>query len=195
MELSRRDFRVMIYYDYKKGLNPQECFQLLTTTFGDTACLRATVFNWFAEFKRGRESFEDEAKLGRPPTAVTQENVQAIKKVIRENRQPTYAELEQELGIGSAALQTIIHGRLSLHKRCSRSVPHKLNDEQKERRVDWCKFMIDKFDPGKKKNVYDILTSNETWLYNYDPETQRQSTVWCFENEPTPTKCRRTRST
>ncbi|XP_061705471.1 histone-lysine N-methyltransferase SETMAR-like [Cydia pomonella] len=195
MELTRRDFRVMIYYDFKKGLKPQECFELLVSTFGESACSRATVFNWFAEFKRGRETFEDEAKTGRPPTAVTQENVQAVEKNVRANRRITYAELERELGIGSAALQTIIHYHLALHKRCSRWVPHKLTDLQKDRRVDWCKFMIDKFDAGEKKNVYDILTGDETWLYNYDPETKRQSTVWCFEDEPTPTKCRRTRST
>lgn len=156
MELSRRDFRAMIYY--LRGI------------------------------------FEDEARSGRPPTAVTQENVEAVEKLIRENRRITYVELERELGIGSAALQTIIHDRLSIRKRCSRWVPHKLTDDQKDRRVDWCRFMIDKFDGGKKKNVYDILTGDETWLYNYDPETKRQSTVWCFEDERTPTKCRRARS-
>jgi len=53
MELSRRDSRAMIYYDYIKGLT-QECFEVLVATFGEPACLRATVFNWFAEFKRER---------------------------------------------------------------------------------------------------------------------------------------------
>lgn len=120
MALSRRDFRAMIYYDYKKGLKPQECYELLVTTFGESACSRATVFNWFAEFKRGRESFKDEARTGRPPTAVTREKVQAVEKLIRENRRITYVELERELGVGSAAMQTIIHDHLSLRKRCSR---------------------------------------------------------------------------
>jgi hypothetical protein len=57
---------------FKKGLKPQECFELIVTTLCESACSRATVFNWFTGFKRGRESFEDEAKKGRPPTAVTQ---------------------------------------------------------------------------------------------------------------------------
>ncbi|KAI8430490.1 hypothetical protein MSG28_000750 [Choristoneura fumiferana] len=64
-----------------------------------------------------------------------------------------------------------------LKKMCKPWVPHKLNNLQKERRVDWCKFMINKFDAGEKKTVYDILTGDETWLYNYDPETKQQSTT------------------
>ncbi|GBP10671.1 hypothetical protein EVAR_6239_1 [Eumeta japonica] len=49
----------------------------------------------------------DEARTGRPPTAVTQENDQAVEKQIRENRGFTRVELERELGIGSAAMQAI----------------------------------------------------------------------------------------
>lgn len=32
--------------------------------------------------------------------------------------------------------------KMSLHKNCSSWVPHELNKEQKESRVDWCKFII-----------------------------------------------------
>ncbi|GBP82896.1 hypothetical protein EVAR_66572_1 [Eumeta japonica] len=48
-------------------------------SFDESACSQATILNWFAEFKRARESFEDEARIDRPPTAVTPENVQATK--------------------------------------------------------------------------------------------------------------------
>jgi len=67
------------------------------------------------------------------------------------NRRTTYVELERERGIGSAALQTFIHDHLSLQNRCSRWVLHKLTDDQKDRRLNWCRFMIEKFDGDKKK--------------------------------------------
>lgn len=40
------DFRVMIYYDFRRGLSRQECFDKLHSCFG-------TVNNWFNEFGRG----------------------------------------------------------------------------------------------------------------------------------------------
>ncbi|GBP20926.1 hypothetical protein EVAR_9495_1 [Eumeta japonica] len=50
----------------------------------------------------GLGSFEDEARTGRWPTAVTQENVHVVEKLIGENRRITYVGLERESGIGSA---------------------------------------------------------------------------------------------
>ncbi|GBP51726.1 hypothetical protein EVAR_96277_1 [Eumeta japonica] len=36
---------------------------------------------------------------------------------------------------------------------------------------------------------------DEPWIYVYDPTTKQQSTVWVFQDEPTPTKVIRTEST
>ena len=54
MDLSRRDFRAMIFYDYKKSLMADECHSSLLRVFGEAAPSRATVGNWFREFSRGR---------------------------------------------------------------------------------------------------------------------------------------------
>lgn len=72
MELTR-NYCVMIYYDSKKCLKPQECFE--ATTFSDSACSREQFSIGFSEFKRGA------LKMRRPPTTVTQENVQAVVKL------------------------------------------------------------------------------------------------------------------
>ncbi|UYV75728.1 hypothetical protein LAZ67_13001157 [Cordylochernes scorpioides] len=37
-------------------------------------------------------------------------------------------------------------------------------------------------------------TGDETWIYNFDPETKRQSTLWCSSKSPSPKKVRRARS-
>lgn len=103
MELEKRDFRAMIFYDFKKGLKQEECLASLVNTFGERAPSRATVFNWFAEFKRGRQSLKDDAHTGRPATAVTAENIAAVERIVREDRRVTYTEIESRLGIGSAA--------------------------------------------------------------------------------------------
>ena len=86
MELERRDFRAMIYYDFERGLKHGECLAQLLRTFGDNAPSRATVSRWFAEFKKGREILKDETHPGRPPTAVVPETDAAVEKMLRHDR-------------------------------------------------------------------------------------------------------------
>ncbi|KYQ46883.1 hypothetical protein ALC60_14098 [Trachymyrmex zeteki] len=52
MELTRENFRAMIYYDFQRGLLRQECIDQLTSTFGDKAPSFATVKRWYNEFNR-----------------------------------------------------------------------------------------------------------------------------------------------
>ena len=59
--------------------------------------------------------------------------------------------------------------------------------------MDWCNHMLRKFDEGTSPRVWDIITGNETWVYQYDPETKQQSAVWVFPDKNPPVK--RNRST
>ena len=48
--------------------------------------------------------------------------------------------------------------------------------------------MLEKYDGGAVKDVYEIVTADESCIYAYGPETNQQSTVWVIEPEPNPTK-------
>ena len=54
--------------------------------------------------------------------------------------------------------------------------------------------MLKKFNEGGSKRVYDILTCDGTWIYQYDPETKRRFSVWVFLGDDLPLKVRLTRS-
>ena len=97
-----------------------------TTTcsfFDDCAPSRATVFRWFAEFKRGRESLKDDPCPGRPPTAVIPETIAAAEKLLKEDGKVTYEVMQEQMGIGSTALKTILHDHLEVRKVAARWVP------------------------------------------------------------------------
>ena len=96
--------------------------------------------------------------------------------------------------ISSGSLARILHDCLDARKRCARWVPHNLNEEQKRGRVDWCTHMLRKFDRGRSPQVWDIATRDETWVYQYYPETKQQSVVWVFPDENPPVKFKRNRS-
>ena len=185
----------MMFYDFKRGLSFQESHATLVATFGDIAPSKSSVHSWFKEFQRGRQTLEDESRPGRPPEVVTEKNTQLVKKLIDEKRNSTLQELEQASGIPATSVFRILHDQLGARKIASRWIPHLLTPEQKEQRVEWCHFMLEKFDRGRSKCVYDIVTGDETWICCYEPESKRQPTVWMFDDEPPPTKVVRSRST
>lgn len=195
MELSHENFRAMIFYDFRCGLTRQGCVTKLQETFGDEAPSRATVYRWFAEFDRGRESLQDEYREGRPRSVVLPHNIDAVKNLINQDRHVTYQEIQSSLGISPTSVHSILHEHLVVKKVCSRWIPHNLTMAQKAARVNWCKEMLKKFHSGTSKDVYKIVTGDESWIYSYDPETKQQSTVWVFQDEANPTKVARARST
>lgn len=194
MEISREGFRWMILYDFRFGLTQQECFEKLRATFGDEVPSKATIYNWYAEFKRGRSSVSDESRTGRPTTSKTAENIEKVHEMIQADRHTTYREIQATLGIDMKQINEILHNHLNVKKLCSRWIPHNLSETQKQARVKWCTENLKRFNSGNSNLVYDIVTGDETWIYSYEPQTKQQSTVWVFQNEPKPTKVVRSRS-
>jgi histone-lysine N-methyltransferase SETMAR len=184
----------MIFYDFRVGLSRKECIDRLKLAFGDEAPSKTMVYKWYTEFKHGRRTLKDDPREGRPKSAVVPENIDAVRKLIEEDRHVTYLEIEAALGISATSIHKILHEHLMVRKLCSRWIPHKLTDAQKKVRVDWCREMLAKFVGGASKSVYYIVTGDESWIYAYEPETKNQSTVWAFQFEENPTKVTRSRS-
>jgi [histone H3]-lysine36 N-dimethyltransferase SETMAR len=184
----------MIFYDFKVGLNEKDCFKRICQAFPSSHPSFATIFRWFREFKREKVDFEDDKRSGRPSTASSKENVEKLRVILREDPHATYQYIEKSLNIGSAAVFKLLHEELKVRKLCSRWVPHELTEDQMKQRVSWCQEMLQKFASGTSKQLYDVVTGDETWIYQFDPQTKRQSSVWVFENEEPPTKVKRPRS-
>lgn len=191
MELNRRDFRAMIYYDYKSSLTASQSFDRLTAAFGDSSVSYATVKNWFAEFRRGRTSLEDEERSGRPSEAVTEDNVELVRGMIQEDPRVTYEMIERSLDIHPPQIYRILHEFLGVRKRTARWVPRQLTEEQKAARVEWCTFMKEKFRNGSARELENVITGDETWIYQFEPEKKQQSQVWMFPGDQLPVKSQR----
>jgi histone-lysine N-methyltransferase SETMAR len=73
-------------------------------------------------------------------------------------------------------------------------MPHQLTDDQKQLRIEFCHQYLKRFERGRSRRVFDIITGDESWFYHYDPETKQQSKVWLSTTEPRTTKARRSKS-
>ena len=88
VDLSRRDFRAMVYYDYCQEKSFQECFQSLKHCFGDQSPAKATVFRWFRQFMSGARKLEDDDCCGQMAMTVTPENVSRVESLIKKDPGP-----------------------------------------------------------------------------------------------------------
>lgn len=85
--------------------------------------------------------------------------------------------------IGSSAILTIYHEQLGVNKKFARWVPHRLAPDQKQARVEWSQKMLERFDGGSSKSVLDIVTGDESWIYQHILESKCQYTQWVFPDE------------
>jgi len=72
-------------------------------------------------------------------------------------------------------------------------VPRLLNNDQRDHRVQVCAELQKavRHDPNFLSRV---ITGDESWLYNYDPETKQQSSQWKTPSSPRPKKALQVRS-
>ena len=77
-----------------------------------------------------------------------------------------------------------------MRKLCAKMVPKELTEEQKQRKVTICQDLLERQDDI----LGHVITGDETWIYQYDPETKRQSAQWKTANSLRPKKFRRSKS-
>jgi len=72
-------------------------------------------------------------------------------------------------------------------------VPKKITTEQKANRSDVCLDLLDHLESEPESFSY-VITGDESWILEYNPETKRQSQEWHTANSPRPRKARMSKS-
>lgn len=178
-----------IKFCYKLKKTATETHEMLVQAYGAEAVSRKCVYEWFRRFKEGKETVEDEPRSGRPSTSRTPNMIQEVREMLARDRRLTLRLMAEELDISKDTVRTIVHEDLGMRKICSHFVPHFLTEEQKEKRMESANDFIDMCDQDPSF-LTTIVTGDETWCYQFDPETKRQSMAWCSPSSPRPTKSR-----
>ena len=107
----------------------------------------------------------------------TPELIGLIKNFMDKDRRVSIETISAQFDVSVGTVHTIICEELKMRKICARFVLRVLREDQKERRCYDSREMVEliNLDPA----VLDALvTSDESWIYWYDPETKRQSSQW-----------------
>ena len=154
--------------------------------YGYGALKYATVCKWVCRFNGGRESIENDPRVVRLVSVLTEKNVATVKTLMEEDACYIVQEIEELSGIHSSSVLKILRERLGLRKICTRWVPHLLTDEQKQSRVRLALQVIEKYDKCDPRRLEEIITSDETWIYHFQPDSKAKSKVWVSSEGDTP---------
>lgn len=118
MRLLRPNENVLLRFSLKKDTT--EIYNDLTEVAGSSAPSDRTVRRWIEEFRAGRRSVEDMPRSGRPSSAITEETVLNVEKLVTRDPNASIDEIAQEVGISHGSVHTILLDRLRMRKICSR---------------------------------------------------------------------------
>ena len=102
----------------------------------------------------------------RPKSVVVPESIDAMRHLIFQDRHVTYRGIEITLGI-------------SIKQICSRWIPYNLSIAQIKTRVDWSKGMLQKYDSGASKHVFDIVMNRG--FTRMSPKVNSSRLYGCFK--------------
>ena len=80
---------------------------MLIVAFGKSTVSRTQVQLWYNWFKEGWENVNNDARPDRPSTSTTDENIEAVTKMILDNRRITIREVADDFGILFGLCQAI----------------------------------------------------------------------------------------
>lgn len=124
---SKKWIKETIKFCIKNEIKCARTFEMLTVAFGESTMSRTQVQLWYNRFKDGREDVNDDARPGRPSTSKTDENIEAVKKMILDNRRITIREVADDVGISFGSCQAIFTDVLGMKRAAAKIVPKLLN--------------------------------------------------------------------
>ena len=102
---------------------PTEIHADLQKVYGNGALKYATVCKWVRCFNDGRESIENDPRVGRAVSVLTEKNVATVKTLIEGDARYTVQEIKELSGIHSSSVLKILCEQFGLRKICALGAP------------------------------------------------------------------------
>ena len=173
-----------IKFCLKSGKSASETLALLKVAYIEYAMKKSSVFEWHRRFKEGREDVQDD-----PKTQKTDANVDRVRTLVLSDRRLGVRVIAAVLNMNRETMRQIVKEDLGKRKISAKMLPRILTHDQKEGRLHISSDLL------RNAKMFDrAITGDETWCFQYDPETKQQSMQWKAQNSPRQKKTRMSRS-
>ena len=178
--MERKDFeeRTNIKFLVKLGWKGTEIIQALQTVYKNDALKKTCVYKWIERFRDGREAVEHDEGRGRSTTSKNNEKIDFVRNLVKEDKRLMVYQIAETVGISVDSAHLILHDDLWLSKLSMRWVQKALRPNQLNLRSELSTAILLKIEADEDRFFDRIMTGDETWVYQYDPETKQQSKQW-----------------
>jgi transposase len=83
---NNEEMRGVIRFLFAEGVKPVEIIRRMQAQYGHNCLSRSKIYKWIGHFKKGRTSVCDEERSGRLSTSRTENSIQTVERMVRENR-------------------------------------------------------------------------------------------------------------
>lgn len=177
------ELRAVIKFLIKKGLNSRQIFDEIETVYGSGTVPLRSVEKWYQEFRAGRESIEDDPRSGRPTSTRTQDNIELVASIVREDGRISIPQISMMTGISYGSVQKILCEDLHYKKLSAKWIPRNLRVEEMQRRVEICRQNLEIYRGQKQAFFNRVITQDETWIYDFEPEIGEATKFWTGPGE------------
>lgn len=169
----KKHFRHILLFFFNKGIKVTEAQRELCIVYGDSAISYDTCQRWFARFRDGNFSLEDNPRNGRPITIDDDQILEQIKS----NRHISTREVAQCLGVEHSTISKRLKS-LGFMKKIDTWIPHNLSEKNILDRIAICESLLkwNSLEPFLKR----VITGDEKWIVYENIKLQRS---WCGPGE------------
>ena len=126
-------------------------------------------------FEDLQHAFEDSSQTDYPSTITTDQNIQALERIVMHDRQTSVYRIAYELAIPTTTVYEIISNHCGTKKVSTRWIPKLLTPIQHASRVDCCQELLQESKANSDNYFHRILTDDGTWVYYYDSLSQQEA--------------------
>ena len=119
--------------------------------------------------------------------------MEVVWAVMTKDRRLSVRMIAEETGLDKNAVHRILTDHLHMRKICAKVVLKNLSVEQKANWLEICQDLLGRLET-EPDFLDKVITGDESWVLDYDPETKRQSAEWHTKSSSRPKKACMSRS-
>jgi hypothetical protein len=100
--------RGVIRFLFAEGVKPVEIICWMHAQYGDSCISCSKIYEWIYHFEKGRTSVCDKERSGKLSASRTENNIQAVERMVRENRRITVDDTAETLNISHGSAYSIL---------------------------------------------------------------------------------------
>jgi hypothetical protein len=167
LNLSRKDIRLLILYEYHLGHKAVEAKQNICNAIGNDAISYKTVLSWYKQFKQGCYNIDDVPYL----RSQRKVDIDHLKQLIESDPRQTTRNIGEQLHCSHVVVAKYLNDMGKVYKYGS-WVPHVLSQKQQNSRVEACMQLLTYY--RTKKWIKNIITGDEKWVLYVNHRHKKQ---------------------